>query len=70
MDELIRVLLSNHKKFISSGKANNSNIVVEPIRWEVDLNFLIDEEAIFESLNDMKTFGDYLKFSNYSSNIL
>ena len=64
MDELIRVLKDNHKKFISSGKANNSNIVISPIRWETDLNFLIDEEGLFEAIDDLNTFSDYLKYSS------
>ena len=67
---MLRVLKDNHKKFISSGKANNSNIVVHPIRWETDLNFLIDEEGLFEAINNMNTFSDYLKYNKFASTIV
>jgi len=70
VDELIRTLLANHKKFITSGKANNSNIVIEPIRWETDLNFLIDEEGLFDAIDDLNSFSDYLRFNNFASTIV
>lgn len=60
LDDLIKQLVTLHVTFQENIDPKKGIHVLQPLRWEHSLNFVVDEEDIFELLKKEEDFLEYL----------